>query len=75
MMCLLRTVIQRRHDYGMKLLGRYGVLSTRLFALAALLAFVGIVDWPNIPFAIAAAVLGGLLVFSVVGFGLGLLFL
>jgi hypothetical protein len=54
---------------------RRPVLGSGLLALAALLFFVGIVDWPNIPFAIAAAALGGFLILTVLFSPIGVLFL
>ena len=75
MLDLLRQVERRRRAYRRKLLGRYDTLTTGLFALSGLLFFVGIVDWPNIPFAIGAAALGALCIFSVLLAPIGLLFL
>ncbi len=75
MLHFLRTLERRRRTYRNKLLGGHPTLTSGLFVLAGLLAFVGIVDWPNIPFAIAAAALGGFLVVTVVFAPIGLLFL
>ena len=74
MLSLLKRLCRSRLAWERRILRR-PVLGSGLFALAALLFVVGIVDWPNIPFAIAAAALGGFLVLTVAFFPLGLLLL
>jgi hypothetical protein len=75
MLSLLERLYHVRLAWEKRMAASPAILGSGLLALAALLFFAGIVDWPNIPFAIATAALGGFLIVTVLFSPIGLLFL
>ena len=72
---MFRQLADKRRTCRRRLMGRAAVKGGGLFALAGLLLVVGIVDWPNLPFAAAFGAIGALLCFTVIGLPLGLFLL